>query len=56
MKNFGAYVMWSGYAKIMKYCNANNIECSIIRDDEGGYDIDAVVTPEQYNELKALFN
>lgn len=56
MKNFGAYVMWSGYSKIMSYCNAHNIKCSIIRDDEGGYDIDARVTPDQYSELEALFN
>ena len=56
MKNWGAYVMYSGYVKIMNYCNTNNIDCSIIRDDEGGYDIDARVTPQQYNELEALFN
>ena len=46
--------MWSGYSKIINYLNSHNIRYTLWRDDEGGYDIDARVTPEQYSELEAL--
>lgn len=53
MKTFTTYTSYREAAKIAAYLTANNIRFSEWHDPDG-YEIQATVTAEQYNELEAL--
>ena len=53
MKTWGAYVGLMKASKIRAYFRTNNIIFDEWHDPDG-YEFEARVTPQQYNELRAL--
>ncbi len=53
MKRFMTYTGYRGACKVRAYFSANNIQFDEWHDPDG-YEFEAMVTPEQYNELRAL--
>lgn len=53
MKRFMTYTGYRGACKVRAYLTANNIEFDEWHDPDG-YEFEAMVTSEQYEELRSL--
>lgn len=51
MRTFGTYVLFRDACKIRDYLTANKIPFDEWHDIDGGYEFEAYVTVEQYDEL-----